>query len=50
MVEALAFFSFIPINTGVWSSKHSPNSSARDLLLNFVVIKFIKNLFNNKFY
>ena len=40
--------SFIHINTGVWRSKLSSNSSTRDLLLNFVV-KFKKIVFKNKF-
>ena len=39
--------SFIHINTSVWRSKLSPNSSTRDLLLNFV---FKKIVFKNKFY
>ena len=39
--------SFIHINGGVWRRKFSPNTSTRDLLLNFVV-KFKKKLFLRK--
>ena len=37
--------SFIHINTGVWRSELSRNSSATDLLLNYFVAKFKKIVF-----